>query len=253
MATGGRIRVVRGLGHRVAGGRHARTARPRWIPGCGDRRGGQPGRDACRALGRPPGAANAIRERRDEAPFDRHRPDPRRHEPRAGCGAERPRLQPSPDVDDILRVARRRAARVPYGGCRRFGRERGPLGFVSRSVDDLVAAPPTHIERVGPSGLAEFLGPDGLLVDIRPAAQRAEEGDFPDAIVIERNVLEWRLDPAGAHRIADVRGLDQPVVVVCSEGYASSLAAASLAELGFRRVADLAGGFRAWARWSQSP
>ena len=124
---------------------------------------------------------------------------------------------------------------------------------MSLSADDLVAAARTHIERVGPSGLAEFLGPDGLLVDIRPAAQRAEEGEFPDAIVIERNVLEWRLDPAGAHRIAEVRGLDQPVVVACSEGYASSLAAASLAELGFRRVADLAGGFRAWARWAESP
>ena len=124
---------------------------------------------------------------------------------------------------------------------------------MSPSADDLVATARTRIERVGPSALADFVGTDGLIVDIRPAAQRAEEGAFPDALVIERNVLEWRLDPAGADRIAEVRGLDQPVVVVCSEGYASSLAAASLAELGFRRVADLVGGFRAWARWAGPP
>jgi len=121
---------------------------------------------------------------------------------------------------------------------------------VSPSADDLVAAARRKIERVEPSELAEFLGDDGLIVDIRPAAQRSEEGAFPGALVIERNVLEWRLDPAGADRIAEVRGLDQPVVIVCSEGYASSLAAASLTELGLRRVADLTGGYRAWVGWS---
>jgi rhodanese-related sulfurtransferase len=121
---------------------------------------------------------------------------------------------------------------------------------VSRSADDLVAAARRHIARVEPADLAKFVGGDGLIVDIRPAAQRAEEGELPGALAIERNVLEWRLDPTGAHRIAQVTGFDQPVVVVCAEGYASSLAAASLAELGLRRVADLTGGYRAWARWS---
>jgi rhodanese-related sulfurtransferase len=121
---------------------------------------------------------------------------------------------------------------------------------VSPSADDLVHAARRRIERVGPAGLAEFVGNDGLVIDIRPAAQRAEEGEFPGAIVIERNVLEWRLDPDGAHRIAAVRGPDQPVVVVCSEGYASSLAAASLSELGLHRVADLDGGYQAWALWA---
>jgi rhodanese-related sulfurtransferase len=121
---------------------------------------------------------------------------------------------------------------------------------MSRSADDLVAAARGRIARVQPSELDDFVGADGLVVDIRPAAQRADEGELPGALVIERNVLEWRLDPHGAHRIAELSGFDQPVVVVCSEGYASSLAAASLAELGLRRVADLAGGYRAWARWS---
>lgn len=121
---------------------------------------------------------------------------------------------------------------------------------MSPSADDLVEAARTRIERVVPADLAGFVGSDGLIVDIRPADQRAEEGALPEAIVIERNVLEWRLDPAGAHRIEAMRRLDQPVVVFCSEGYASSLAAASLVDLGLRRVADLDGGFLAWARWS---
>ena len=68
--------------------------------------------------------------------------------------------------------------------------------------------------------------------------------------MVERNVLEWRLDPLGDHRIPQVRDHGQQVVVVCSEGYASSLAAASLVELGFTRVADLDGGFRAWRAWT---
>ena len=120
---------------------------------------------------------------------------------------------------------------------------------MSPSADDLVAAARSHIARVEPAELAGFIGDAGLIVDIRPAAQRAEEGEFPGALVIERNVLEWRLDPVGAHRIAEVTGFDQPVVVVCSEGYSSSLAAASLAQLGLGQVADLTGGYRAWARW----
>ena len=73
-----------------------------------------------------------------------------------------------------------------------------------------------------------------LVVDIRPAAQRAVEGDLPGALVIERNVLEWRLDPFGPDRIPQVTGFDRPVVVVCSEGYASSLAADSLRAMGYR-------------------
>jgi rhodanese-related sulfurtransferase len=71
--------------------------------------------------------------------------------------------------------------------------------------------------------------------------------------VIERNVLEWRLDPAGDHRLPAVRDYDQPVVIVCSAGYASSLAAASLADLGFTRAADLDGGYQAWASWAEGP
>jgi len=120
-------------------------------------------------------------------------------------------------------------------------------------VDELLAEARRRIERVRPEELASFVGDDGLVVDIRPEAQRRAEGELPGALVIERNVLEWRLDPAGADRLPEVRGPDQPVVVVCSAGYASSLAAASLADLGLRRVADLDGGFQAWAAWQAGP
>jgi rhodanese-related sulfurtransferase len=121
---------------------------------------------------------------------------------------------------------------------------------VSPSADDLVAEARTHIGRVGPEDLGSVASSGGLIVDIRPVAQRADEGELPGALVIERNVLEWRLDPHGQYRLPDVTGADQQVVVVCSEGYASSLAAASLRALGFRRAADLEGGFKAWLVWS---
>ena len=102
-----------------------------------------------------------------------------------------------------------------------------------------------------PDELEAVAAEGALVVDIRPAAQRHEEGALPGAVVIERNVLEWQLDPTGAHRIAQVRAHDQPVVVVCSAGYASSLAAESLADVGFTRATDLVGGYQAWRQWSE--
>ncbi len=85
-----------------------------------------------------------------------------------------------------------------------------------------------------------------LLVDIRPAHQRAEFGEVPGAVIIERNNLEWRLDPFGTHRIAEAADADRVVVVMCQEGYASSLAAASLIALGRPNSCDLDGGYAAW-------
>ncbi len=119
-------------------------------------------------------------------------------------------------------------------------------------VDGLITDARRRIGRVTPDGLAGIVAEGGLVVDIRPESQRRVEGELPGAVVIERNVLEWRLDPTGGHRIPEVRDHDQPVVVVCSAGYASSLAAASLADLGFRRAADLDGGFQAWGRWDSA-
>ncbi|MFF7234729.1 rhodanese-like domain-containing protein [Streptomyces collinus] len=87
---------------------------------------------------------------------------------------------------------------------------------------------------------------EALLVDIRYAALRERDGLIPGALVIERNELEWRLDPQGSHRVPEATGHDLRVVVICNEGYASSLAAASLHQLGLRRATDLVGGFQAW-------
>lgn len=85
-----------------------------------------------------------------------------------------------------------------------------------------------------------------LLVDIRYAALRDRDGLIPGALVVERNELEWRLDPQGSHRAPEATSHDLRVVVVCNEGYASSLAAASLRQLGLWRATDLVGGFQAW-------
>ena len=85
-----------------------------------------------------------------------------------------------------------------------------------------------------------------LVVDIRPTEQRRRDGDLPGAVVIERNVLEWRLDPLSPHRIAAVTDHDQRVIVVCDEGYTSSLAAASLQDLGLHRATDVIGGYQQW-------
>jgi rhodanese-related sulfurtransferase len=120
---------------------------------------------------------------------------------------------------------------------------------MSPSADDLVSDARSRIERVGPADLDGLVERGALIVDIRPGAQRAQEGELPGAVVIERNVLEWRLDPTGDHRIPEATGYERPVVVVCSEGFASSLAADSLRALGYRRAADLAGGYQAWLTW----
>ncbi|MEU9910568.1 rhodanese-like domain-containing protein [Streptomyces sp. NPDC051001] len=87
---------------------------------------------------------------------------------------------------------------------------------------------------------------EALLVDIRYAALRERDGLIPGALVVERNELEWRLDPRGSHRAPEATGHDLRVVVICNEGYASSLAAESLHRLGLRRATDLVGGFQAW-------
>ena len=83
-----------------------------------------------------------------------------------------------------------------------------------------------------------------LIVDIRPVEQRNRDGELPGAVVVDRNVLEWRLDPTSPHRIPEVAGTDQVIVLVCNEGYASSLAALSLQKLGLANATDLDGGFQ---------
>jgi rhodanese-related sulfurtransferase len=104
--------------------------------------------------------------------------------------------------------------------------------------------------RPGPAELEAVWRAGGLVVDIRPVELRERDGELPGALVVGRNVLEWRLDPTSAWRLPEVTGPDQPVVLVCDEGYASSLAAATLRELGLHRATDLVGGFQAWLRFA---
>ena len=115
------------------------------------------------------------------------------------------------------------------------------------TVDDLLTEARTVLARVdAPTAAAEQVA-GALLVDTRPSAQRRIEGEVPGALLIERNVLEWRLDPTSSARIPQARDHDVWIIVVCSEGYSSSLAAASLQRLGLHRATDLIGGVRAWA------
>jgi rhodanese-related sulfurtransferase len=121
-----------------------------------------------------------------------------------------------------------------------------------RSLQDLLAEARAGLDRVDAADLAREMGNGALVVDIRPFEQRARDGDLPGAVVVDRNVLEWRLDPAGPDHIDAVTGFDQRVIIVCNEGYSSSLAAATLRQIGLRRAADLVGGFQAWrsmTRW----
>jgi rhodanese-related sulfurtransferase len=99
--------------------------------------------------------------------------------------------------------------------------------------------------RVAPEDLDRELAQGALVVDIRPAANREAEGALPGAVVVERIHLEWRLDPTSPHRIPEA-GPGRRVIVVCNEGYSSSLAADVLRQLGIEQSTDLAGGFRAW-------
>ncbi|MBL1100405.1 rhodanese-like domain-containing protein [Streptomyces coffeae] len=115
-----------------------------------------------------------------------------------------------------------------------------------RSVDELLAEARAGLDRLGPAEAAAVRAAGGLLVDIRYAALRERDGIIPGALIVERNELEWRLDPQCDHRLPEAAHHDLPVVVVCNEGYASSFAAVSLRQLGLVRATDLVGGFQAW-------
>ncbi|MEU6120883.1 rhodanese-like domain-containing protein [Streptomyces sp. NPDC047123] len=113
-------------------------------------------------------------------------------------------------------------------------------------MDELLERVRLGLDRLSPKEAYAAAEAGGLLVDIRYAALRERDGLIPGALVVERNELEWRLDPQGSHRAAEATGHDLRVVVVCNEGYASSLAAVSLRQLGLRHATDLVGGFQAW-------
>ncbi|QWQ40745.1 sulfurtransferase [Streptomyces sp. YPW6] len=113
-------------------------------------------------------------------------------------------------------------------------------------IEELLERVRRGYDRIGPREAAAAAEAGALLVDIRYAALRDRDGLIPGALVVERNELEWRLDPQGSHRAPEAVGHDLQIVVICNEGYASSLAVASLRQLGLHRATDLAGGFQAW-------
>jgi rhodanese-related sulfurtransferase len=119
-------------------------------------------------------------------------------------------------------------------------------GRDARSIDEILTAARARLERVEPRALERERVHGAVIIDIRPLEQRTRDGALPGAIVIDRNVLEWRLDPASDHHIAVVTGYDTRIVIVCNEGYSSSLAAALLHDVGLYRATDLIGGFQAW-------
>lgn len=113
-------------------------------------------------------------------------------------------------------------------------------------VDELLARARDGVRRLEAWEVPGAMDDGALLIDTRTDRQRARQGDLPGAIVIDRTVLEWRLDPASANRIPEATGHDVPIVVVCRQGFSSSLAAASLRAIGLHRATDLAGGVEAW-------
>jgi rhodanese-related sulfurtransferase len=115
------------------------------------------------------------------------------------------------------------------------------------NIDRQLVEARSRLHRLDPRQASAAVEAGALLIDIRPKEQREREGEIPESITIDRNVLEWRLDPTGEHRVPGLIGPDQVVIVLCSEGYASSLAAVSLQAVGLRAATDVVGGFRAWA------
>ena len=117
------------------------------------------------------------------------------------------------------------------------------------AIASLLAECRSGLDRVEPADLEAVIAAGALVVDTRPVQQRLRDGDLPGAIVVDRNVLEWRLDPTSPHRLAAADDADRRIVVVCNEGHSSSLAAHTLQRLGLRRATDLAGGFAAWSAY----
>ena len=113
-------------------------------------------------------------------------------------------------------------------------------------MQELLERSRERLSRLDPQQAHAAMGAGGVLVDIRSESQIQRDGSIPGALVISRNVLEWRLDPASAHRHAEAPELSAPVIIICHEGYQSSLAAATLQELGFSAATDVVGGFLAW-------
>ncbi|WP_163513071.1 rhodanese-like domain-containing protein [Fodinicola acaciae] len=117
---------------------------------------------------------------------------------------------------------------------------------MTRTIADVLEDARSGLARLTPEQTFAAVADGAVLVDIRPAAQRAPSGEVPGALIVERNVLEWRFDPASDARLPQAVDHDVFVIILCEEGYTSSLAAAALQDLGLHKATDVAGGFIAW-------
>jgi rhodanese-related sulfurtransferase/mannose-6-phosphate isomerase-like protein (cupin superfamily) len=118
---------------------------------------------------------------------------------------------------------------------------------VVTSIDQMLLSARARLRRLSPSEALAAAEAGAIIVDIRPESQRLFEGGIPGALIVERNVLEWRFDPTSSARLPVATNHDSEVIVFCSEGYTSSLAAATLQDLGLWRATDITGGFNAWS------
>jgi len=116
----------------------------------------------------------------------------------------------------------------------------------ARTIDEILDLARARLVRLTPGQAFREVAGGGVLIDIRPAAQRAVQGEIPGSTIVERNHLEWRLDPCSDARLPWVTGYDHRIIVFCVDGYTSSLAAAALQDLGLYRATDVIGGYRAW-------
>ncbi len=124
--------------------------------------------------------------------------------------------------------------------------------MTSSRIDQLLLDARRRLRRVEVGALDAELDAGALLVDIRPESNRRDEGAMPGAIVVDRIVLEWRLDPTSEHSLPEVRD-GRRVILMCNEGYSSSLSAVTLLDLGLTDATDLVGGYRAWAAAHAAP
>jgi rhodanese-related sulfurtransferase len=122
-----------------------------------------------------------------------------------------------------------------------------PMTAERRTINDMLTEARSRIRRYAPQDASTAATAGAVLIDTRSDIDVRREGRIPDSLYIHRNVLEWRCDPASGHNEPRVNDLAAHLIIVCNDGYSSSLAAASLVDLGFRNAGDLVGGFRAWA------
>jgi rhodanese-related sulfurtransferase len=122
----------------------------------------------------------------------------------------------------------------------------GQEALMAPTIDEVVERARRRLVRVTPEQAAAELAQGALLVDTRTESQRAVQGEIPGAVVIDRTVLEWRLDPTSPSRIEQARDHQIRVIVVCTQGFSSTLAAASLQDIGLVNATDVIGGFEAW-------